>query len=530
MDNKLLDKIDLLNKTTLASLVEKDSKTAIKNFTEVGIKILGADFGFAWWRFHEHDDYRLAYKSFSAPYKPTVLNLANSIIHVAEEPFFEEQLKKGNYVNNISLYLKSYIVIPAYNGFGHGSIVLCYKKEHFFSKDEINISKTLSVAVAQIMTINDLAKKEEEYKKSSEIHKAYFQALVENSHEVIMLISRKGEILYVSPSIKKIYEIEPRDIVGRNIADFVYDKDPVALSEYLEKITRFHHNTYAAEFLYKHKDDSLHSLEAASTNMLSNPTIGGIVLNIRDVTLRKRTEALKETERLLEEEKIKTEFIANATHEIRTPLAIIRGNADLAILKGSSANKKFFEDRFKAVNHEIEHLSYMLSDLSLLVSDREKIKDRLVLKETDLSKVIRHSAKTFKVIAKKKNISIKIKNNPKIILMGDDKYLEKMLANLIKNAITYGKNGGWVLINSVKKEKIVEIKVSDNGIGIGEENLPHIFSRFYKVDTSHGLSSKRFGLGLAIVKWIVSAHKGTINIESQLGKGSTFVIFLPTLN
>jgi signal transduction histidine kinase len=283
------------------------------------------------------------------------------------------------------------------------------------------------------------------------------------------------------------------------------------------------------EFSYKNKNDHIFSLEATATNMLSNPSIGGIVLNIRDITLRKRTEMLKETEKLLEEEKIKTEFISNATHEIRTPLAIIRGNVDLAMMKGAGENK-FIKDRFKAISHEIEHLSYMLSDLNLLTSDKEKIKDRLVLKETDVSKIIKHIVGVLKVVAYKKSITIKIKTNPKIILLGDGAYLEKMLANLIKNAITYGKEKGWISIESARKGNMVEIKISDNGIGMAKEDLPNIFDRFYKADKSHGLSSKRFGLGLAIVKWVVSAHKGTINVESQLGEGSTFVILLPTLN
>lgn len=533
MEELISKKIILLNQTTLNSLKKKDYLKIIENFTKTGLKILDADFGFTWWRTQDDDKYKLIYKSKGTPYEPNLPRVRGGNFKAGRKkaPYFVEQVIKENYDKkyDVSPYMKSYVIIPiTHDDYLYGNLVFCYKKEQIFTDEYKGLSVFLGNATAQTITINKLVKEERDTRMLSERHQSYFQAMIENSHEVVMLIDRTGKILYVSPSVKKIYGVEVKELIGQNIADFVYDKDDVAISKYLENVARFRYSNNVVEFLYKHKDDSIHSLESTAINMLSNPNIGGIVLNIRDITLKKRTEVLKETERLLQEEKLKTEFIANATHEIRTPLAIIRGNVDLAIMKGLE-NKKFTEKRLDAIKHEIEHMTYMLSDLSLLTSDREKITNKIVFKEIKFPSLINHIVSSLKVIAAIKKISIKVKKIPNIVLMGDEAYLEKMFTNLIKNAITYGRERGWISLDFIEKEKTVEIRISDNGIGIGKEDLPNIFERFYKVDKSHSVSSKRFGLGLAIVKWIISSHNGSIGVESELGKGSTFIVSLPIL-
>jgi two-component system phosphate regulon sensor histidine kinase PhoR len=104
-----------------------------------------------------------------------------------------------------------------------------------------------------------------------------------------------------------------------------------------------------------------------------------------------------------------------------------------------------------------------------------------------------------------------------------------MFSNFIKNAITYGRENGWIEISAVKKKNMAEIKISDNGVGIEEEDLRHIFERFYRTNKTHETEKQSVGLGLAIVKWIVEAHKGTIGVKSEKGKGTTFAISLPLL-
>ena len=177
----------------------------------------------------------------------------------------------------------------------------------------------------------------------------------------------------------------------------------------------------------------------------------------------------------------------------------------------------------------MEYLSNILADLELLTSERGSVKNRIVSKEVNMADLISRIIKRCQAIAHKKNISIKAKNIPRIILMGDTVYLEKAFLNLIRNAVIYGREGGWIKIDAVKIGRSVEIKIKDNGIGIDEEDLPRIFDRFYRADKSHNRSSKNTGLGLAIVKWAVNLHGGNVSVKSHKNKGSTFNVILPIL-
>jgi two-component system phosphate regulon sensor histidine kinase PhoR len=105
-----------------------------------------------------------------------------------------------------------------------------------------------------------------------------------------------------------------------------------------------------------------------------------------------------------------------------------------------------------------------------------------------------------------------------------------MFLNLFRNAVTYGREGGQIEISAQRRKDLVKIKISDNGIGIPEKDLPHIFERFYRANKSHVKETQSVGLGLAIVKWIVTAHKGSISVKSEEGKGTTFTISLRSSN
>ena len=134
--NTISEKITLLNKTILDSMAEKDKGAIVKNFTENSIKILGADFGFAWWKFSDSDEYKLAYKSPSTPYNPFLpRNKASHYTAIkTRRPLFKSTIKKEDYgSSNITPYMKSFVIIPIYHKqYIYGSITLCYKKQHNF--------------------------------------------------------------------------------------------------------------------------------------------------------------------------------------------------------------------------------------------------------------------------------------------------------------------------------------------------------------------------------------------------------------
>ncbi len=237
------------------------------------------------------------------------------------------------------------------------------------------------------------------------------------------------------------------------------------------------------------------------------------------------THKLFKTDLLLSEERRRTEFIANATHELRTPLAIMKGYIDLALINKKAS--KPVSTTLKVVNHEINLLSKILKDLELITVSGSESKTIVYFKPLDIYKLLKIISLRLKPLLHKKNITLTLKpsNVLPFNISGDVVYLEKLFLNLIKNAITYGKEGGKIIVQISKVKQKIQIKISDSGIGISKEDLSKIFQRFYRADKSH--SAARSGLGLAIVKWVTQIHGGEISVQSKEGKGTVFTVSLP---
>lgn len=222
---------------------------------------------------------------------------------------------------------------------------------------------------------------------------------------------------------------------------------------------------------------------------------------------------------------LKLKFISDASHELRTPLTIIKGNLDVAIKYHATKDKEINEIR-NIISHEVKRMIGVLVDLTLL-TNADSDQEYLNYEKIDLNWKIKDALLSLKVLARHKNIAIKYKDSGPLEIMGDGSKIIKLLLNLLRNAIRYNKRNGWVKIWLEKDKDGVIIYIADSGIGIPEKDLPYIFERFYRVDKARSRDEGGTGLGLAICKWIVEAHKGTISVESKLGKGSTFIVRLP---
>ncbi|MBF0259973.1 MAG: ATP-binding protein, partial [Desulfamplus sp.] len=225
--------------------------------------------------------------------------------------------------------------------------------------------------------------------------------------------------------------------------------------------------------------------------------------------------------------------VANVSHELKTPLTSIKGYVETLISHQSSEQGLTIEERnqfYSVIERNVNRLSTIIEEL-LQLSQIEQIEGRLQLTmiETDLSDTITNSIQVCKEKAADKNISIEASLQSKKKINADPDLIEQAMINLIDNAIKYSHEASHITIesdiNSVESE--VVIRVSDNGPGIGKEHLNRLFERFYRVDKGRSRKEGGTGLGLAIVKHIVMAHNGRIDVESQLGKGSCFLIRLP---
>jgi|GEM_PF-2454490 len=239
-----------------------------------------------------------------------------------------------------------------------------------------------------------------------------------------------------------------------------------------------------------------------------------------------KTNRLIKTDIMLAEERKRTEFIANAMHELRTPLAIMRGYIDLALM--NKGGLKAIPSTLKVVTREIDLLARILKDLELITTSSANYSENIIeFKPVDLSQTIKTIKIRLTPLAVKKNIRLHIKENKKAayIIEGDKIYLEKLFLNLIKNSITYGKNNGKTIIELSEGKNNIIVKIMDDGIGIGKEDLPKIFERFYRADKAH--SESRSGLGLSIAKWAAVVHGGKISVKSRKNKGSIFTVTMP---
>ena len=231
------------------------------------------------------------------------------------------------------------------------------------------------------------------------------------------------------------------------------------------------------------------------------------------------------TEELNRAIELKSIFMADVSHEFRTSLTIMQCSVEL--LSKTADIKKEDSDLFGNVLTEIKRVSSMLADLTLLTKS-DSADSKLHYKKMDVNQSISSICKELRVVASKKGIVIEFMEDGKpaeIFASKDD--IEKLLLNLIRNAIKYNKENGWIKVWSEVVEGNVCIKVEDGGIGIPEKDLPNIFERFYMVDKARTRNGDDTGLGLAICKHIVEVHGGKIKVESKLGQGTTFSVCLP---
>jgi heavy metal sensor kinase len=219
------------------------------------------------------------------------------------------------------------------------------------------------------------------------------------------------------------------------------------------------------------------------------------------------------------------EFTADASHELKTPICALRGEAEVLLSRGRTP-----EEYQEGLSHFIErfdHLNRMINDLILLSkSDLSKIDLNKTSLRLDV--LVQDICNFFKILAEQKGIDLQVGQVQEVTIMGDRIRLQQLFTNLIDNAIKYTSDGS-IRITVEKAGENAVVRVKDTGIGIPHEEQEKIFKRFYRVDKSRSKEGGGVGLGLSIAEWIVHAHQGKIEVNSELNRGSTFTVYLPTL-
>lgn len=227
-------------------------------------------------------------------------------------------------------------------------------------------------------------------------------------------------------------------------------------------------------------------------------------------------------------EAVRRDFVANVSHELKTPIGAIGVLAEaVESAKDDPSAVEHFAERLQRETKRLSELVNQIINLSRLQSEDLAIEHDPVF----LTEVVEEAIGNCRESARKRRVQILVGQTDDVTVAGDKWQLTEAVTNLVQNAINYSDAGARVAVSVVEKsegdEQVVELKVSDNGIGISKENQERIFERFYRVDYGRSRSTGGTGLGLSIVRHIVMAHGGTVHVWSNLGQGSTFTLRLP---
>ncbi|MBK9264262.1 MAG: HAMP domain-containing protein [Polyangiaceae bacterium] len=255
--------------------------------------------------------------------------------------------------------------------------------------------------------------------------------------------------------------------------------------------------------------------ERPERGLSSQPSDRGLIAVFHDVTDLRRLET------------IRTDFVANVSHELRTPITAIGTSAE-TLLAGALSDPAEAAEFVDVIDRHAKRLCQLVDDL-LDLSKIESKNFRLTLVEQDVVPIVAHVARLLEEPARKRRVDLRIERpDGPLLCRIDRRALEQVLMNLLDNALKYAGEGAHVVLASRQRPGGgVEISVSDDGPGISPAHLGRIFERFYRVDAGRSRELGGTGLGLSIVKHIVELMNGTIDVESELGKGSTFTVRLP---
>lgn len=234
------------------------------------------------------------------------------------------------------------------------------------------------------------------------------------------------------------------------------------------------------------------------------------------------------TERLDQSFRQTRQFSTDVSHELRTPLTAIRGQLEVALMAAKTPEQ--YQEAIITALEDVERLSQTIKSL-LLLSQAESGQLALQRQAIDIGKIAAEIVDQFGIPADSAGIALDLYSSGPLYIHADRIQIERLLSNLISNAIKYTRAGGRVTVTVADASGEAEIRVEDTGIGIPPDHLPYIFDRFYRVpDRDRSSSPERgLGLGLSFVAWIVKAHGGRIDVKSQAGIGTEFRIRLPKI-
>lgn len=336
------------------------------------------------------------------------------------------------------------------------------------------------------------------------------QAVLESMKEGVLAVDYDERVLLINNTAEKILDVDIEDVTGRTLQEIVRVSE---IHKFFKKIISEGH-TQESEIVIQHESDKVLQLSGTVLlDELSNKI--GVLVVLNDISGLRHLDNLKR------------DLVANVSHELKTPITAIKGFVEVlrdGELKDGKKAERFLEIIYK----HTERLNAIVEDLLTLSRlERSGINRELKLEDHKVKTVLKAVEDDYLFKAKEKHIDIYIDCKDDLHASMDIKLLEQALGNLLDNAIKYSDKKSRVELRAFSENGSVVMEVEDEGAGISKEHLPRLFERFYRAEKSRSRDEGGTGLGLSIVKHIVQVHGGTVDVESELGKGSIFRIKIP---
>ncbi|RDU36225.1 PAS domain-containing sensor histidine kinase [Neobacillus piezotolerans] len=359
-------------------------------------------------------------------------------------------------------------------------------------------------------SINVLARNLEDMAKTRDMQQERLMALIENIGSALVLIDSRGNISLINRGYRDLVEVEPADLLYRPYFEVIPFREIREMIEEIFMTEQEQRRQFILPVSIERKYFDVSALPIIGTNNVWK----GVLLVFHDITELKKLEQMRK------------DFVANVSHELKTPVTSIKGFAE-TLIDGAMRDEKALQEFLSIILKESDRLQRLIQDL-LELSKLEQHNFVLDISPFSLDPIVKEILAILEGRAFQKNISLVVHPFPvKTEMEGDPFRIRQVLINLLSNAINYTPSGGKVELSVQEAGSDIVISVKDTGIGIEEDEVPRIFERFYRVDRARSRNSGGTGLGLAIVKHIVEAHRGKITVKSRPGKGSEFILEFP---
>nr|WP_157297420.1 ATP-binding protein [Bhargavaea sp. CC-171006] len=365
------------------------------------------------------------------------------------------------------------------------------------------------IQIGLVTAVNALARNLQEMDSMRETEAERLETLIANMGSGLLMIGRNSEISMANTFFLNQIGLKEDRLIG---SPYKAARLPDALVTLIDTVSV--REKPVTEQIDIETDKGSHTMAVYSAPVIDKHGGWlGIVVVMHDIS------------ELIRLERIRKDFVANVSHELRTPVTSIRGFSE-TLMDGAIHDQEAAMQFLDIIHNESGRLEMLIEDL-LDLSKIEKEGYTIRLQTVRVEDVIGRSISSVSGRLKNREMTIRSVCPPDLFVMADPERLVQVLVNLLSNAVSYSKPGTHIKVTATESAGMASISVADQGIGIPAEELPRLFERFYRVDRARSRDSGGTGLGLSIVKHIMELHNGTISVESEPGKGSTFTINIP---